>query len=420
MKKNLLLLILAAQINFAQNTFPPTGPVGIGTSTPNSSVLLDVNGKAIFRSLLYANDIMGGNGGDIRIGPNTGGNASTLFFVGGVNPTEIMRVHYNGNVGIGTSLPSAKLDVSGGIISSVSNPLGGYIKLKNPSKTVSGTASEWTIFNMTGNYGNSLQFWAYDDLDCANGGMCSNRFTIMDNGNVGIGTNSPTANLEINAPAITGAETLLKLRVSDAPQDYIRIGNGTNSSAQFLPNLVGYRTSDVRPSLYLTASTETATDTGNDALMVFDSRTSAAAIITRPLFSWDSYGNRKMVLNANGSLGIGTTATGNHKLAVEGSIGAREIKVQATGWSDFVFKKEYTLPTLEEVEKHIAEKGHLENIPNEEEVLKNGINLGEMNAKLLQKIEELTLYVIEQNKRLDKVEKENNDLRNLIESHHEK
>jgi hypothetical protein len=102
----------------------------------------------------------------------------------------------------------------------------------------------------------------------------------------------------------------------------------------------------------------------------------------------------------SGSLGIGTSTTGTHKLAVEGSIGAREVKVQATGWADFVFKKEYNLPTLEEVETHIKEKGHLENIPNEEEVLKDGISLGAMNAKLLQKIEELTLYVIEQNKQI--------------------
>jgi hypothetical protein len=206
------------------------------------------------------------------------------------------------------------------------------------------------------------------------------------------------------------------LRVSDAAQDYIKIANGTGASAQFLPTLTGYRVSDARPSLYLTASTETTTDTGSEPLMVFDSRASAAAITTRPLFSWDSYGTRKMILNANGSLGIGTNTTGNHKLAVEGSIGAREIKVQATGWSDFVFKKEYTLPTLEQVEKHIAEKGHLENIPSEEEVLKNGINLGEMNAKLLQKIEELTLYMIDQNKRLEKVEIENNELRSIIKN----
>lgn len=107
---------------------------------------------------------------------------------------------------------------------------------------------------------------------------------------------------------------------------------------------------------------------------------------------------------SNGSFGIGTTSTGIHKLAVEGSIGAREVKVQATGWSDFVFKGDYRLPTLVEVEKHINEKGHLENIPSEEEVLKNGINLGEMNAKLLQKIEELTLYIIEQEKKMKKMD----------------
>ncbi|MBS7256729.1 hypothetical protein KHA98_22350 [Flavobacterium branchiicola] len=125
------------------------------------------------------------------------------------------------------------------------------------------------------------------------------------------------------------------------------------------------------------------------------------------------WGNWRQILmtNENGSIGLGTTATGSHKLAVEGSIGAREIKVQLTTWSDFVFKRNYNLPTLEQVEKHITEKGHLENIPNEEEVLKNGINLGEMNVKLLQKIEELTLYLIAQNKRLDKIEKENEELK---------
>ncbi|SCY15032.1 hypothetical protein SAMN02927916_1279 [Flavobacterium anhuiense] len=241
------------------------------------------------------------------------------------------------------------------------------------------------------------------------------RMRVSPTGNIGIGTANPTANLEINSPALTAAsETLLKLSVSDASQDYIRIANGTFANGQFVPTLNGYRTSDNKASLYLTATTEPSMDNGSFPLMTFDSRTSGAAIIGRPLFSWDSYGNRKMTLNANGSLGIGTATTGSHKLAVEGSIGAREIKVTASGWADFVFKKNYDLPTLADVEKHISEKGHLENIPSEEEVLKNGINLGEMNAKLLQKIEELTLYMIEQNKRLENVEKENKDLRKII------
>jgi len=237
--------------------------------------------------------------------------------------------------------------------------------------------------------------------------------TVPSTGNVGFGTTTPTASLEINTPSIAGSETLLKLRISDASQDYIKISNGTMSDAQFIPTLQGHHISDNRTSLYVTASTEVSIDNGTNPLMVFDSRTSAAAIVTRPLFSWDSYGNRKMILTASGNLGIGITNPQN-KLDVNGTIHSKEVKVDMDGWSDFVFKKEYNLPTLEEVEKHIKEKGHLENIPSEEEVLKNGINLGEMNTKLLQKIEELTLYSIEQNKKIEVQAKEIESLKDLI------
>ena len=70
------------------------------------------------------------------------------------------------------------------------------------------------------------------------------------------------------------------------------------------------------------------------------------------------------------------------------------------GWADYVFKKDYSLKSLEEVEKHINEKGHLPNVPSAKEVVENGINVAEMDAKLLEKIEELTLYSIEQNKKI--------------------
>ena len=112
----------------------------------------------------------------------------------------------------------------------------------------------------------------------------------------------------------------------------------------------------------------------------------------------------RMRITSSGNVGIGTTNPLN-KLDVNGTIHSKEVKVDMNGWSDFVFKKEYNLPTLQEVEKHINEKGHLENIPSEAEVLKSGINLGEMNAKLLQKIEEMTLYMIE-------MKKENEHLKN--------
>lgn len=114
--------------------------------------------------------------------------------------------------------------------------------------------------------------------------------------------------------------------------------------------------------------------------------------------------NLLATITREGNFGIGI-ATPSNKLDVNGTIHSKEVKVDMSGWPDFVFKKEYNLPNLTEVEKHITEKGHLKDIPNEEEVLKNGLNLGEINAKLLQKIEELTLYAIEQNKKIDNLEK---------------
>ena len=106
-----------------------------------------------------------------------------------------------------------------------------------------------------------------------------------------------------------------------------------------------------------------------------------------------------IVQSTTGNVGIGTTHTFGYKLAVNGVIGSTEVKVENTSaWPDFVFSDNYELQTLEEVEEHINEKGHLPEIPSEAEVSENGINLGEMNAKLLLKIEELTLYLIEQNK----------------------
>lgn len=106
---------------------------------------------------------------------------------------------------------------------------------------------------------------------------------------------------------------------------------------------------------------------------------------------------RKMTIASNGYVGIGVKSP-TEKLSVKGKIRAQEIKVDATNWPDYVFVKGYELPPLAETERHIKEKGHLPGIPSAAEVTEKGIELGEMNKKLLQKIEELTLHLIEQNK----------------------
>ena len=114
----------------------------------------------------------------------------------------------------------------------------------------------------------------------------------------------------------------------------------------------------------------------------------------------------KVAIGGNGSTAFGnfpTTAGGvnisNYSLFVKGGILTEEVRVslQST-WADYVFLKGYKLPTLEEVEAQIKEKGHLLNVPSAKEIKENGIELGEMSKIQQEKIEELTLYLIEQNK----------------------
>ncbi|RPD42255.1 hypothetical protein EG028_03485 [Chitinophaga barathri] len=130
----------------------------------------------------------------------------------------------------------------------------------------------------------------------------------------------------------------------------------------------------------------------------------------------DTYTER-LRITAAGNVGIGVTSPA-YKLAVDGTIGARRVKVTQETWADFVFHAGYQLPSLYEWETYIRENGHLPEIPNEEEVRENGLDLGEMNKKLLQKVEELTLHLINQQKlndlqtkRIEQLEKKIDSLR---------
>ncbi|WP_230156686.1 tail fiber protein [Flavobacterium sp. CECT 9288] len=121
--------------------------------------------------------------------------------------------------------------------------------------------------------------------------------------------------------------------------------------------------------------------------------------------------NGVMNVFGNGNVGIGTTNP-TSKLTVAGNINSREVKVSVDAGADFVFDKDYALPSLQEVEKFVTKNKHLPEIASAKEMQKEGINLSEMNIKLLQKIEELTLYVIElkkeneaQNKKIEQIVK---------------
>lgn len=112
----------------------------------------------------------------------------------------------------------------------------------------------------------------------------------------------------------------------------------------------------------------------------------------------------------NGNIGIGTTNP-KAKLHVDGNILATEIKVQSTGGADFVFEDDYQLKDLSEVEQFIATNKHLPDIPSAKQMEENGVSLAEMNKLLLQKVEELMLYTIEQEKKLMNKNKELEELK---------
>lgn len=113
-----------------------------------------------------------------------------------------------------------------------------------------------------------------------------------------------------------------------------------------------------------------------------------------------------IAIHPSGNVGLGTTQPGSYKLAVEGVIGARKVVVTQASWADYVFHKSYVLPSLQQVSAFISLNHHLPGVPSAKEVKEQGLDIAGNQAILLKKIEELTLYSIDQDKRLEKQQNE--------------
>ena len=305
----------------------------------------------------------GSAGGDLfGIKTTETGNNTTKFhiyrnFTYETQDLDRLVIDAAGKVGIGTSSPDMKLAIYSNESSIARFQHSGTAAISGLRIGRSGTYGD--LINTTSGFGIGAGT-ASGNLPLHTQNVGHVDFFISNvNRNVGIGTTSPNARLHIWGESVGNGNIMTS----------IMIGKNNGPEIQAIQ-----QSSDP--------------DVQGLAFRVKSSATNA-----NPNFE-------AMRINSNGNIGIGTTTTGTHKLAVEGTIGAREIKVETGTWSDFVFKNDYDLRTLEEVEQHISEKGHLPEIPNEAEVIENGINLGEMNVKLLQKIEELTLYLIDQNKEI--------------------
>ncbi len=310
---------------------------------------------------------------------SSNGNTDGGFVFRGFTPKDgkfkdWMTIKREGKVGIGTLTPSENLTVYGTSARLSITGESGSSAIIMGNQNSGGVNNPSAIWSANGN----LFFGGGTSWN--RGGTLSSNMIVADNGNVGVGvgTSSPRSKFYVKKGVSGGtSHGFSTLTVEGASNEMISILTPNNKTAYF-----GFSDSDddyVGGMQY---------EHANDRL----------------IFRSNNH-NADMVIDKNGNVGIGTTDTQGFKLGVNGRIAATEVKVaKYEHWADFVFEEDYDLPTLKEVEKHIEEKGHLENIPSAEEVKKDGFFLGEMDAKLLRKIEELMLYTIEQEKELKKQE----------------
>lgn len=217
-----------------------------------------------------------------------------------------------------------------------------------------------------------------------------NGVSTSTNGNVGVGSNSPVGLFDVygtNTPNF-------RLRSPNASLDMgIATSNGTFAPYARNGNVIVRLLGGINEEKGLLFHLPTNAGDGKGYFKFGDDLNGA----------WLSlYNNKKMIIN--GMVGIGTSNP-TRPLEVNGTIRAKEIIVES-GWADYVFDSGYQLRPLLEVESHIKTYRRLPDIPSVTEIKENGIGLSEMNTKLLQKVEELTLYVIQQEKELMRMKKE--------------
>lgn len=291
--------------------------------------------------------------------------------------TEAMTITSSGNVGIGTTVPASNLHISepstsrpGGVLA----PTKSVFKLSRygtPNYSYNESAEFRIGHGGPGTSGSQLDLFI-------NGGSNINdtpdqqAMTWLYNGNVGIGTTTPNGKLDIASLTASGK--------SDVLQRYTWLGDLSNWGLR-LEQQFNAPLSSIQYNWIMRQGTSTDI----------------------PVMSF-----------AGGNVGINTTDNANwnlvnstYKLAVNGSAIATSMTVKLyANWPDYVFKKDYKLASLEEVKAYIDQNQHLPEIPSEQQIAKEGLNLGEMNKLLMKKVEELTLYLIQQKEENAKVKED--------------
>jgi len=327
MKKIILSLAIAmsSYCSYAQNVFPtPIGYVGIGTQSPSD--LLHINAGAYRRGITITSD-------------------------GDANAYTDITLSVSNSTSIPSGLPTDW---------EISHRKDGFF-----SNTPSGQSSLEFYANLKGGYYSApLSFKSNGDVI-----LVSNKNAL--GGNVGIGTTSPSYKLDINGSIHT-------VGTSELGSGYLHVSTDQHfdSGANYTFR-DGVGINNPNGSSYVSGT----------SVMSIGAMSNGISLIT------------------TGNIGIGTVDTKGYMLAVNGSAIATSIKVALYGsWPDYVLKPSYRLPSLLTVKAYIDQNQHLPEMPSEQEVKDNGIDLGEMVKLQTKKIEELTLYIIDKDKQLTEQE----------------
>jgi hypothetical protein len=363
-----------------------SGRVGIGTASPGRR--LDVNhdlgvgsGERFIASFTQT---QGQNGLFFGYRANGSSVTSTLIradnnlpITFGTSATnEAVTVTNAGYVGIGTTAPSAKLAVTG-----AGGITGVHINASGAADTPAViyenswlTGAKWLTAI---GYDNQQTFLGTKPI-----GASHYSLALTYTGNVGVGTSSPQARFH-SASSIDGTQAIFSAPQSANDQQILLKG--------------GWNSNDATSGFAALGWKDTGSAGGAFWISTLQAGSAATGAPTKRFYI-DHYGN----------VGIGTSnPSPSHKLSVNGSLRAKEVIVD-TGWADYVFADDYRLAPLAEVEAHIKEKKHLPGIPSAREVAEQGVSVGEMQARLLAKLEELTLHVI-------RIEKDNAQLRQRVQ-----
>jgi len=302
--------------------------------------------------------------------------------------TERMRINSSGNIGVGTSAPTNTLTLATGGT--------GFAQYNTTDQT---TAYERVV----GQYQSSV----YTIGSYAGVGGTPRTISMGVQGIIGATTLSGGRVFSVNYVASVPTGNFDFTENTSVAGSIVTVNSGLagNSSQQNMFSIQGAvtQTGTAGYTGLLIAPNETSVGTGNRYLIDAGVNTAASGGGTHtPYF----------LLTSTGNVGIGTTDNANwqlansqYKLAVNGSIVATAITVKLTAnWPDYVFKKDYTLPSLTDVKTYIDKNQHLPDMPSEQQIAKEGVDLGEMNKLLVKKVEELTLYLIEKDKKEKEME----------------